>query len=630
MKKRRFGLLLNIAVLCLCVCAIAIGVYSVKNAQLNVTGTIGFQAHNCKVRIKATVDGYASTSSLNTNAITGTNGITVGQTSADSSYSWDVGTLIFDDMDTTIKKPVKDIVFTFTVTNLSDFYIDYEVNRECINNSRIRIYNPNQGATLAPASVVGNGATEGESLTFTVALQLLADSEGKYTDLNNFTFNASELVKFYKSQAPAFLLNEPIEDHYDSQSVLLAEYINDISSDIFSVEFVNELKESYNLDKDTNGEYKAYLTTSVTGTSESGTAITSPSSIASYYSTIDKKVYFYSPGRIYAPQDHLKYCNGGLLGFYNSKTILLNNFDTSLVTNMERMFDMSSVKSWDLLKFDTSNVVNMRNMFGNNDVSGFGGTSLDLSQFNTSNVENMSGMFAADYDKSNRNLISLDLSNFNTSKVTNMSYMFDGQNNLSSIDFSEFDTSNVVTMSHMFAGCGAMTELDLSSFDTRNVKTMGWMFYNGDSQDDNGNCNSKITKLNISNFNTENVTEMTSMFSQNPNLIEINLSSFDTSNVTEITSMFGGCSKLKTLDLSTFSTAKVTTLEGFLSGCTNLTTIYVSDLWTTISEVSGTVFNGCSNLVGGAGTVCDGQNNIGETYARIDGGTSAPGYFTAK
>ena len=63
-----------------------------------------------------------------------------------------------------------------------------------------------------------------------------------------------------------------------------------------------------------------------------------------------------------------------------------------------------------------------------------------------------------------------------------------------------------------------------------------------------------------------------------------------------------------------------------------LTTIYVSNLWSTagLTDSTSIMFRGCSKLVGGAGTACDRENNIDATYARIDGGTSAPGYFTLK
>ncbi|MDY2696062.1 MAG: hypothetical protein SOV27_02750 [Eubacteriales bacterium] len=63
MKKRKFNLLLEIATLCLCVAAIAIGVYSAKTASLNVSGTIGFEAHNVKATISAQIMGDGVTGS---------------------------------------------------------------------------------------------------------------------------------------------------------------------------------------------------------------------------------------------------------------------------------------------------------------------------------------------------------------------------------------------------------------------------------------------------------------------------------------------------------------------------------------------------------------------------------------
>ena len=38
------------------------------------------------------------------------------------------------------------------------------------------------------------------------------------------------------------------------------------------------------------------------------------------------------------------------------------------------------------------------------------------------------------------------------------------------------------------------------------------------------------------------------------------------------------------------------------------------------------MFNGCENLKGGAGTVFD-KGKIDKSYARVDGGTAAPGCF---
>ena len=41
------------------------------------------------------------------------------------------------------------------------------------------------------------------------------------------------------------------------------------------------------------------------------------------------------------------------------------------------------------------------------------------------------------------------------------------------------------------------------------------------------------------------------------------------------------------------------------------------------------MFYNTTNLVGGSGTKYN-RSYVDKTYARIDGGTSSPGYFTAK
>ncbi|MBE7075204.1 MAG: hypothetical protein E7376_04420 [Clostridiales bacterium] len=56
--KNKFKWLINVFTLVLCVCALAIGVYAAKQASLTATGTIGFTAHGCKVKVSGTIDAY--------------------------------------------------------------------------------------------------------------------------------------------------------------------------------------------------------------------------------------------------------------------------------------------------------------------------------------------------------------------------------------------------------------------------------------------------------------------------------------------------------------------------------------------------------------------------------------------
>ena len=136
MKKRKFNILLNIAVLCMCVCAIAIGVYSAKTASLNVSGTIGFTAHNCKVRVLGKITGAvdasnnAITSNTSTATInyTDTSNTSQGKLIDGTADTWNFGSIFFDDLNTDKYHEVNDIVFTFTITNESAYYVDVTVN----------------------------------------------------------------------------------------------------------------------------------------------------------------------------------------------------------------------------------------------------------------------------------------------------------------------------------------------------------------------------------------------------------------------------------------------------------------------------------------------------------------------
>ena len=291
--------------------------------------------------------------------------------------------------------------------------------------------------------------------------------------------------------------------------------------------------------------------------------------------------------------------------FYDSKatTLDLSNFDTSKVTSMQSMFNGSQATILDLSSFDTSNVTSMDFMFYDSQAK-----ALDLSNFDTSNVTNMSYMFGS------TKATTLDLSNFNTSNVTNMRWMFYGSQ-VATLDLSNFDTSNVTNMDWMFREIQT-TILDLSNFNTSKVTNMNSMFYG-----------SQVATLDLSNFNTSKVTDMGYMFF-NSQATAIDLSNFDTSKVTNMYGMFSR-SQVTTLDLSNFNTSKVAEMANMFYYSAKLTTIYTSDKFNTDNVTSSSnMFSGCTNLVGGAGTKYN-SSYIDKTYARIDGGTSSPGYFTS-
>ena len=273
------------------------------------------------------------------------------------------------------------------------------------------------------------------------------------------------------------------------------------------------------------------------------------------------------------------YNMGGMFSSSQATTLDLSHFDTSKVTNMGGMFQHSQATTLDLSHFDTSNVTNMQCMLCDSQAS-----TIDVSHFDTSNVTNMNSMFW------NSKAITIGVSHFDTSKVTNMNVMF-GNSQATTIDVSHFDTSNVTNMQGMFQHSQA-TIIDVSNFDTSNVTNMQCMF-----------CDSKATTLDLSHFDTSNVTNMQGMFWK---------------------------SQATTLDVSHFDTSNVTNMEVMFAYMTNLKTIYASSKFVTTSVTSSTsMFEKSTNLVGGAGTKYN-KSYLDKTYARIDGGTSNPGYFTEK
>ena len=150
----------------------------------------------------------------------------------------------------------------------------------------------------------------------------------------------------------------------------------------------------------------------------------------------------------------------------------------------------------------------------------------------------------------------------------------------------------------MFRNCTTLETIDVSGFDTSAVKSFSQMFWS---------CTALTDIVGLDTLNTTSATSFFRMFTSCQGITAIDISSFDASKVTDTGSMF--------------------------SGCKVLTTIYAkagTDWSSSTTSMAGEgMFLGCTSLKGGANTVYDSKNaNI--SYARIDGGTSAPGYFTEK
>ena len=99
----------------------------------------------------------------------------------------------------------------------------------------------------------------------------------------------------------------------------------------------------------------------------------------------------------------------------------------------------------------------------------------------------------------------------------------------------------------------------------------------------------------------------------------------------EMQHTFNSCSGLTEIDLSGLDPSSLEDLAYTFGGCGSLVTIWADADWALpASGVSGfQTFYQCTSLVGGAGTTYA-SSRAGYQYMRIDGGSTIPGYLTAR
>ena len=110
--------------------------------------------------------------------------------------------------------------------------------------------------------------------------------------------------------------------------------------------------------------------------------------------------------------------------------------------------------------------------------------------------------------------------------------------------------------------------------------------------------------------------------------MSLNLTGWKIAGVTDTMYMFWNCASLTSLDLSGWNTGSVTDMSYMFYNCGRLASVYVGSGWNTDNaSISGNMFLQCKKLTGGKGTSYD-DGHTDKSYARIDGGTENPGYFT--
>ena len=501
--------------------------------------------------------------------------------------------------------------YTFTINNVCNHAIDYDINIETLEGStidsngvRVRIDNfksqilgdieNNDSSVIVNNNVLSSKTVKHGSIVAngskTYNLRMYIDEESTMEETANKTFNSKVVVsaKLNPNYKEAML-----EDGYSFNRI------------------IKTLAGDENPTPDTVNTSITAIERSLNSPSDSDNAVVvsefgSPCPIYAWFN--NGTIYIYSETeKLYTDE----YSSGMFGNLESVDSLDLSYLDTSKTESMSYMFSkMKSLTNLDLSNFDTSNVESMYGMFSGLEHL----ENIDLSSFNTSNVTNMGRMFSSLYSLTN-----LDLSNFDTSNVTTMDQMFINCY-FSSLDISNFNTSKVTDMSQMFQGNVNLTELDLGHFDTSNVTNMNSML--------SGMRN--LTFLDISSFDTSNVTNMRGMFFYDESLMNLDVSHFDTSNVTDMSAMFGLMSTLSSLDISNFYTSKVTDMSRMFYEMNNVSHIYVSEKWDISSvDTFNEMFYADNYLIGGTGTVYD-SGNAYQDYAVIDCGTLRPGYLTYK
>lgn len=296
----------------------------------------------------------------------------------------------------------------------------------------------------------------------------------------------------------------------------------------------------------------------------------------------------------------------------NNELHLYNTKGGKLIAKQDssHLFEYTYIDKIDANNLDVSNVTDGSYMF----YSCANSTEINVSQWNTSKIKYFDKMFS-----NCQSLAFLDVNNWDMISGCSLNSMF-SYSGITDIDLSKWDTSNISNLSNLLFNCTKLKQIDLHTWNTKSVSTCYWLFRG---------CSS-LEFINIDGWNTCNVYDMDRMFGECPKLITIKgLNKLNTRNVQFTRLMFIADHSLTTLDLSSFNTQNCIDTSQMFRGCYNLKSIYVSDTFVMTKVSNSTqMFLDCISLIGGAGTTFV-SSFIDGTAARIDGGASNPGYFTA-
>ena len=143
----------------------------------------------------------------------------------------------------------------------------------------------------------------------------------------------------------------------------------------------------------------------------------------------------------------------------------ITNWDTSLVADMNALFQNANLFNADVGSWNTEQVTDMNNMF-----QGAAAFNQNISSWNTAKVTDMNAMF------SGAALFNANIGSWNTSKVTDINAMFTGAAAFDQ-NIGSWSTALVTDMNSMFYGATAFNQ-DIGSWSTILVTDMQSMFRN--------------------------------------------------------------------------------------------------------------------------------------------------------
>lgn len=193
----------------------------------------------------------------------------------------------------------------------------------------------------------------------------------------------------------------------------------------------------------------------------------------------------------------------------------INDWDTSEVTDMSKLFLDAHEFNSPIGSWDVSNVKTMHAMFDN--AFKF---DQNINNWDVSNVEDMSEMFSTTQELD----FNQPLGNWDVGSVKRMNSMFYNAK-LFNHDLSKWNVSNVTNMRGMFDSAKSFNQA-IGEWDVSSVKSMNWMFRNAIS------FNEDIGKWNVSN-----VVEMSEMF-RNAKSFNKAIGEWDVSSVKSMEGMF--------------------------------------------------------------------------------------------